>query len=92
LRFKKKKKKKLIKINGKGFDIHRGVHQRFPPPPLSPILYNLFINDTLDNFDEYNVSIGDKKKMMWKFKITEDIILITSSKENMISLRSLYRL
>jgi hypothetical protein len=31
------------------FDIHRGVRQEFPH---SPILFNLFVNDVLDNCDK----------------------------------------
>ena len=40
------------------FPIKRGVRQSYP---LSLILFNLFINDILNNCEKYGVSIGRKK-------------------------------
>ena len=53
------------------FPIHYGVKQGCS---LSPILFNLFINDILNNCDKYGVSIGNKKCCGDLF--VDDIVLI----------------
>jgi len=63
------------------FPIHRGVRQGCP---LLPILFNLFINDILNNCDKYGVSIGNKKCCGGIF--ADGIVLIASSERKMKAL------
>jgi len=63
------------------FPIHCGVRQGCP---LSPILFNLFINDILNNCDKYGVSIGNKKCCGGLF--ADDIVLIAPSERKMKAL------
>ena len=57
----------------KEFPIHCRVRQGCQ---LSPILFNLFINDILNNCDKYDVSIGNKKCCGSLF--ADDIVLFNS--------------
>jgi len=52
--------------------------------PLSPILFNLFINDILNNCDKYGVSIGNKK--CCGGLVADDILLIAPSERKMKAL------
>jgi len=54
--------------------------------PFFPILFNLFIKDALNKCDEFCDSIGNKKKKYCGGLFTDDIVLITPSKQNMTSL------
>ena len=56
------------------FPINRGVRHGCP---LSPILFNLFINDILDGCDQYGVSIGNKRCCGGLF--ADNIVLIAPS-------------
>ena len=60
------------------FPIKRGVRQGCP---LSPILFNLFINDILNNCEKYGVSIGRKKCCGGLF--ADDVVLIAPSAKNL---------
>jgi len=56
------------------FPIKRGVRQGCP---LSPILFNLFINDILNDCEKYGVNIGRKKCCGELF--ADDVVLIAPS-------------
>ena len=60
------------------FPIKRGVRQGCP---LSPILFNLFINDILNDCEKYGVNIGRKKCCGELF--ADDVVLIAPSAKNL---------
>jgi len=60
------------------FPIKRGVRQGCP---LSPILFNLFINDILNDCEKYGVNIGRKKCCSGLF--AGDVVLIAPSAKNL---------
>jgi len=61
----------LLGLLSDEFPINRGVRQGCP---LSPILFNLFINDILNNCDNLGVSVGTKQCCGGFF--ADDIVLI----------------
>ncbi len=69
-----KARARLLDMLSNEFPINRGVRQGCP---LSPILFNLFINDILDGCDQYGVSIGNKRCCGGLF--ADDIVLIAPS-------------
>jgi len=58
------------------FSIKRGVRQGYP---LSPILFNLFINDVLDNCDKYGIKLDPQYCCGGLF--ADDIVLVAPSKQ-----------
>jgi len=60
------------------FPINRGVRQGCP---LSPILFNLFINDILNNCEKYGVQIGNNYCCGGLF--ADDIVLIAPSEKKL---------
>jgi len=57
------------------------IRHGFSPPggPLSPIIFNLFINDILNDCEKYGVNIGRKKYCGGLF--ADDIVLIAPCKK-----------
>jgi len=47
--------------------------------PLSPILFNLFINDVLDNCDKYGVNIDSQ--YCWGGLFVNDVVLVAPSEQ-----------
>ena len=66
------------------FPINRGVRQGCP---LSPILFNLFINDIFNKCEKYGVSIEHKRCCRVLF--ADDIVLIAPSPKNLQKMPSL---
>ena len=60
------------------FPIKRGVRQGCP---LYPILFNLFINDILNDCEKYGVNIGRKKCCGGLF--ADNVVLIAPSAKNL---------
>jgi len=64
--------------------INRGVRQG---SSLSPILFNLFINDILSKCEKYDVSVGYKRCCGGLF--TDDIVFIAFSRKKLQKILSL---
>jgi len=60
---------------------HSGVRQGCP---LSPILFNLFINDVLDNCDKYGVNLDSQYRYGRLF--ADDIVLVAPSKQALMKI------
>ncbi len=73
-----KARAKFFDMLSEEFPIDRGVRQGCP---LSPILFNLFINDVLNNCEKFGVNIGNKKCCGGLF--ADDIVLIAPSEKNL---------
>jgi len=69
--------KVCVRVDGQlseSFNIKKGVRQGCP---LSPILFNLFINDIFNNCDKHGISIVDKRCCGSLF--ADDIMLCAST-------------
>ena len=73
-----KARARLASMLSNEFPIKRGVRQGCP---LSPILFNLFINDILNDCEKYGVNIGRKKCCGGLF--ADDVVLIAPSAKNL---------
>ena len=73
-----KARARYLEMLSNEFPINRGVRQGCP---LSPILFNLFINDVLNKCEKYGVSIGNKRCCGGLF--ADDIVLVAPSKKNL---------
>jgi len=75
-----KARAKFLDMLSDEFPIKRGVRQGCP---LSPILFNLFINDVLNNCDKYGVNIGNSKCCGGLGLFADDIVLISPSEKKL---------
>ena len=62
------------------FPIKRGVRQGCP---LSPILFNLFINDILNNCEKYGYGVNIGRKKCCGRLFADDVVLIAPSAKNL---------
>ena len=72
---------RIDKEYSESFNIQRGVRQGCP---LSPILFNLFINDVFKGCKKYGVKLGDTRCCGGLF--ADDIVLCAPSKRNLSKL------
>ena len=73
--------KARARVNGdlsNEFPIHRGVRQGCP---LSPILFNLFINDVLDGCEKYGINLNGTRCCGGLF--ADDIVIVAPSRNAM---------
>jgi len=76
-----------VRVDGQlseSFSIKKGVDKGCP---LSPILFNLFINDIFNKCDKYGISIGDKYCCGGLF--ADDIVLCAPTKSQLNKLLKL---
>ena len=73
--------KACVKLDGQlsdSFDVMKGVRQGCP---LSPILFNLFINDIFNDCDEFGIKIGNESCCGGLF--ADDIVLCAPTRGNL---------